>query len=218
MRADLHMHTLLSDGELLPIELARRAFVMGHKAIAFTDHAALSNLEMILTEGRKDIELAEEWGLQVLLGVEITHVPVSKMDMVVSKARRLGAEIIVVHGETISEPVEKGTNMAAVMNPDVDILAHPGFLTVEEAEIARSNGVYLEITARSSHCKTNGHVASVCKKVGAKMVLDTDAHSPSDLIDTPTALIIARGAGLDKDEAERTVLYHPFEIIKKRRG
>ena len=37
MRIDLHMHTFLSDGELLPIELARRAAVMNHEAIAFTD-------------------------------------------------------------------------------------------------------------------------------------------------------------------------------------
>jgi hypothetical protein len=31
-------------------------------------------------------------------------------------ARKAGAEIIVVHGETIAEPVEKGTNRAAVNN------------------------------------------------------------------------------------------------------
>ena len=46
MRIDLHMHTLCSDGELLPIELARRAKIMGHEAIAFTDHVDLSNLEL----------------------------------------------------------------------------------------------------------------------------------------------------------------------------
>jgi predicted metal-dependent phosphoesterase TrpH len=32
MRIDLHTHTLMSDGELLPIELARRAVVMKHEA------------------------------------------------------------------------------------------------------------------------------------------------------------------------------------------
>lgn len=218
MRADLHMHTLLSDGELLPIELARRAFVKGHDAIAFTDHVALSTLERVLDEGRKDIELAEVWGIKVLLGVEITHVPASRIDMVVSRARKLGAEIIVIHGETISEPVELGTNRAAVSNPEVDILAHPGMITEEEAELAKSNGVYLEITSRASHCKTNGHVAAIARTVGAKMVVNTDTHSPSDLIDSATAVLIGRAAGLSHADAQKAVLVHPYEIIKKRRG
>jgi histidinol phosphatase-like PHP family hydrolase len=218
MRIDLHTHTLLSDGELLPMELARRAFVKGHSAIAFTDHVALSTLERVLREAKLDIELAESWGMQVLLGVEITHVPAAKMDRVIAEARRQGAEIIVVHGETISEPVEKGTNLAAVSNPEVDILAHPGFITEEEAELAKSNGVHLEITSRASHCKTNGHVALVARKVGARMVVNTDAHSPSDLIDTPTAFMIAQGAGLSRKEAEEAVLVNPAALVKKRRG
>jgi histidinol phosphatase-like PHP family hydrolase len=218
MRVDLHTHTLLSDGELLPIELARRAFVMGHKAMAFTDHAALSTLERVINEARLDADLADAWGIQVLVGVEITHVPASRMDMVISRARKFGAEIIVIHGETISEPVEKGTNRAAVLNPEVDILAHPGFITEEEVELAKDNDVYLEITSRASHCKTNGHVAALAKRIGAKMVVNSDAHAPSDLIDTGTALTIARAAGLSNEEAERAVLVNPYDIIKKRRS
>ena len=35
---------------------------------------------------------------------------------------------VVVHGETLVEPVEPGTNRAAVSCPEVDILAHPGCL------------------------------------------------------------------------------------------
>ncbi len=216
MRIDLHMHTLLSDGELLPIELARRCAVKGHKAIAFTDHVALSTLDRVLDEASKDIPLAKEWNLEVLNGVEITHVPAKKIDMVVSKARKLGAQIVVIHGETISEPVEKGTNMAAVSNPEIDVLAHPGFITVEEAELAKKNGVALEITSRSSHNKTNGHVAKIARQVGAKMVLDTDTHSPGDIIDEQTAMIIARAAGLTEEEAHRACYETPEEIVKRR--
>ncbi len=35
---DLHTHTTLSDGELLPAELVRRAEMSGYQAIALTDH------------------------------------------------------------------------------------------------------------------------------------------------------------------------------------
>ena len=54
-----------------------------------------------------------------------------------------GAEIVVVHGETIVEPVIKGTNWSAVNCPEVDILAHPGLITVEEVEIAKYNDIAL---------------------------------------------------------------------------
>lgn len=216
MRAELHTHTLMSDGELLPIELARRALVKGTKTLAFTDHASLSNLERIISEGRKDADLAAEWGMLVLVGVEITHVPVRRIDEVVSKARKLGAEIVVIHGETISEPVEKGTNLAAVMNPEVDILAHPGFITLEEAQHARDNGVVLEITSRGSHCRTNGHVARMAQQAGAHMVVDTDAHSPGDLIDQATATQIALAAGLTREEADRALVETPKMIVKRR--
>lgn len=218
MRIDLHSHTLLSDGEVLPIELARRAVVKGHQAIAFTDHASLSNLDRLISEVSLDAELAKEWNIEVIAGVEITHIPVRKIDHVVKEARRKGAELIVIHGETISEPVEPGTNLAAVSNPEVDILAHPGFITLEEVELAKRNGVVLEITARRSHNPTNGHVANLAKQVGAKMVVNSDAHAPSDLIDLETAYKIAMAAGLSRQEAERAVIDVPHEILKKVKG
>jgi histidinol phosphatase-like PHP family hydrolase len=215
MRIDLHTHTLLSDGALLPIELARRAFAKQHKGIAFTDHVSLSTIERVIDETSRDCELAIEWNMEAILGVEITHVPVSKIDFVVAEARRLGAELVVVHGETICEPVEKGTNKVAVNNPDVDILAHPGFITVQEAQTAKDNGIALEITSRAMHSATNGHVAKIAREVGAKMVLNTDAHGPEDLLTEDEALIRAIAAGLTKIEAERAVRKTPLEIVRK---
>jgi putative hydrolase len=218
MRIDLHSHTLLSDGELIPIELARRAVVMGHTALAVTDHASLSNLDRLITETRRDVELAAEWGLDLIVGVEITHVPAKRIDQVVKEARRKGAELIVIHGETVSEPVEKGTNLAAVSNPEVDILAHPGFITKDEAELAKRNDVVLEITSRRSHNPTNGHVAKMALETGARMVVNTDTHSPSDLIDAEAALMIARAAGLPEREAQRAVYDTPREMVRRVRG
>ncbi len=215
MRIDLHCHTLMSDGELLPIELARRAVVKGHTAIAFTDHASISNLDRLINEGRQEAELAKEWDIEVLVGVEITHVPARKMDHVISEARRKGAELIVIHGETISEPVEKGTNAVAVNNPEVDILAHPGFITAEEVQMAKDNDVVLEITSRRSHNPTNGHVAKLAQEIGAKMVVNTDTHAPGDLIDYDTALQIALSAGLSRVQAERAVRDTPLELLRR---
>ena len=65
----------------------------------------------------KAAELSDS-DITVIPGVEVTHVPPSKMDKVIADARRFGAKWVVVHGETISEPVQAGTNRQAAMNPD----------------------------------------------------------------------------------------------------
>jgi len=218
LRSDFHTHTILSDGALLPIELIRRVAVMGYKAIGITDHVSLSNVERIVPEIIADCKMAEKnWDIIAIPGVEVTHVPLKKINHVIALAKKCGAELIVVHGESPVEPVEEGTNLIAVGNPDVSILAHPGFLTAEVAEKARDNNTFLEITARAGHSYTNGIVARRGKEVGAKFLVDTDAHDVCDLIDEGKAIAIALGAGLDKKEAKIAVTENP-DILLKRLG
>ena len=146
---DFHTHTFLSDGVLSPIELIRRALVRGYKAMAVTDHVGVGNLELVVKTLVKDCAQAtERWDILALPGVEITHVPKDDIDMVARAAKSLGAKLVTVHGETIVEPVEPGTNGAAVRSGAVDILAHPGLITYDDARIAAENGVYLEVSAR----------------------------------------------------------------------
>ena len=86
-RIDLHMHSLFSDGELLPSELTRRALVLNHEAIAITDHIDYSNIEEINElQGAID-DLNENWDIEVILGAEITHVPSSSIKPLAKRAR-----------------------------------------------------------------------------------------------------------------------------------
>ena len=164
MRADLHTHSIFSDGELIPAELVRRAAAIGHNAIAITDHVDMTNVEFVVTNVVKAVELCEDY-IRTIPGVEITHVPPSKIDKVAKLARKYGAEWVVVHGETVTEPVAPGTNRASAENPEIDILAHPGFITEEEAQLAKDNDVILEVTGRAGHNITNGHVVNMARKV-----------------------------------------------------
>ncbi|MDD1731017.1 MAG: histidinol phosphate phosphatase domain-containing protein [Methanothrix sp.] len=204
---DLHTHTTFSDGELIPSELVRRAEVLGYRAIGITDHADYTNIEHILSCVSKAKYMEEVLDIRILVGAELTHVPPPKIGPLASLARRLGAEIVVVHGETPVEPVRPGTNRAA-LEADVDILAHPGFITLEEAELARENNVCLEITSRRGHNITNGHVVRLAKMAGAKMIVNTDSHAPGDLISSKRAVEIAMGAGLTHEEAVDIVEKH----------
>jgi histidinol phosphatase-like PHP family hydrolase len=195
---DLHTHTLFSDGELIPAELTRRAAFAGYRALAMTDHVDLSNLDFILPRLLKvAADLGQAWGLTVLAGVELTHIPPAQIAAAAAAARQLGAQIIVCHGETIVEPVAAGTNLAALA-ADIDILSHPGLLTAEEAALAAERGIFLEVTTRKGHSLTNGHVVRMAQAAGARLVVNNDAHAPGDLVSLEMARKIAYGAGLDE--------------------
>lgn len=211
---DFHTHTFFSDGELVPSELVRRAHIKGYRAIGLTDHVDSSNLEHVLgciKRVARDLNSFQE--CRVIPGVEITHAPVDQIGMLVKQARDMGAVLVIVHGETIVEPVVPGTNLAAI-RAGVDILAHPGLISESDVRLAAKTGVRLEITSRGGHSLTNGHVAGLAVKYGAMMSMDTDSHSPRDLIDLQQALKILQGAGLDQNMAE-SVMKMNQDLLKR---
>jgi histidinol phosphatase-like PHP family hydrolase len=197
---DLHTQSLFSDGVLVPSELVRRAIMKGYEVIAITDHADSSNLDFTIPRVAAACnELNRRWKITALPGIELTHIPPETFAELTERARSLGAVIVVAHGETLVEPVHPGTNLAAI-EARVDILAHPGLITQEEAALAAKNGVHLEITSRKGHSLSNGHVAKVAGQTGAKLVIDTDTHEPGDLITDEMARNVLLGAGLSSEK------------------
>ncbi len=196
---DLHTHCLFSDGELVPAEHVRRAEVLGYSAIAITDHADSSNMDFIIP---RIIQAARELNpytkTRLIPGIELTHIPPQLFGELVARARNLGAHIIVGHGETVVEPVIAGTNRAAIES-GVDILAHPGFISREDAVLAAERGVLLELSGRRGHSLTNGHVAATAVAVGAKLAVNADAHGPGDFLTAEMAKTVALGAGLSEE-------------------
>ncbi len=218
-RIDLHTHSLFSDGVLLPSEQLRRAVAKGYGAIAITDHADSSNLaEVIHSLLRFAREQPDDFDLVFLPGVELTHVAPQSIARLARRAKELGAALVVVHGETLVEPVAPGTNAAAVRCADVDVLAHPGMLTPEDATAAAAHGVYIEITSRGGHCLSNGHVARVVTQAGAAMVVDTDTHEPKDMIDQESARLVAAAAGLNADQVYAATVTHPQAAVQRALG
>ena len=187
LRIDLHTHTFLSDGVLLPSEQLRRAVVKGYGAIAITDHADASNLDELLAQLlRFALQQRDDFPLVFLPGVELTHTGPASIAPLARRAKELGAALVVVHGETIVEPVAPGTNAAAVACPDVDVLAHPGMITLEEARTAAT-----------------------------KLVLNTDTHTPDNMIDQETARLVAAAAGLDTDGVYAATVTNPQEVVRR---
>jgi putative hydrolase len=215
-RIDLHTHSFFSDGVLLPSEMLRRVQVLGYRALAVTDHADASNLDELVGQlTRFSREGANGFDVTFIAGVELTHVPPAQIAPLARRARQLGVQLVVVHGETPVEPVAPGTNRAAVECPDVDILAHPGFITQVEASLAAMNGIALELTSRSGHCIANGHVARIGNLAGAQLVVNTDTHIPDDMIDQSRARLVALGAGLTEEQIQIALVDSPETLVSR---
>lgn len=199
---DLHTHSFLSDGELIPSELIRRAEAIGYKAIAITDHVDPSNIDLVVPKIVSVLKKLRNFiSIEAIPGAEITHVPPQIIHELVKEARHLGAKIVVVHGQTIVEPVAPGTNRAAI-EANADILAHPGIISEEDLLLAKEKGVALEITSRKGHSLSNGYVAKEAMRFGVPLCINTDAHSPSDLITKETAISILLASGIEKNRID----------------
>ncbi len=196
---DLHTHTFFSDGILSPAELVYRCKVNDLKAVALTDHVDYSNIEQVINGALKACsELTERYDIEVVAGVELTYIPPSDIGRMTEKARKLGAEIVIVHGETTAENVPAGTNISAI-RACCDILAHPGFLEPLHAKEAAERDVFIELTTRPGHRDGNLQVSTEAIKNNCRLILNTDSHSPQDVLDIQKVCAVLDQCGLEKD-------------------
>jgi len=216
-RIEFHCHSIFSDGHLLPAALIREADVRGHSVLAITDHVDDSNIESVIkTLVAFEKNTRGKLPIKFIPGVEISYIDPRHIIDQCRKARKLGAKLIIVHGESPVEPVYPGSNHAAVAQKGVvDILAHPGNISEEDVKLAVQNGVFLEITARKGHKQGNQHVAEMARKFGAKLLVDTDCHNENDLITQEQAFQLCKEAGLTDDEAVKTIRDNPLELLKR---
>lgn len=213
---DLHTHTLFSDGVLIPSELVYRAKVKGYDVIAITDHGDFSNLDFVLPRIKKAAkDLSSQYGITVVPGIELTYVPPKLIAKAVKMARRLGACIVVVHGETPAETVPEGTNLAGIL-AGADIIAHPGHITEEEVKAAKKHNVCLEITTRNGHSRTNPHVAALALKCNTRMVLNTDSHQPDDLMTDEKIAKALKLSGLSAKD-HKVMIENSYNIVNRRK-
>lgn len=210
---DFHTHSLLSDGALLPSELVRRAYMSGYKAIGISDHVDLSNIDFVVPRVVKASKVLNSSKIKVIPGIELTHIPPKDFPDLIKYARSGGIKLVIAHGETIYEPVIPGTN-AYALECDIDILAHPGLIALKEAKVAAKRGIYLELTSKRGHSLTNGHVAKIALQAKARLIFNTDAHNPEDLISYQVAKSIVFGSGLTASQV-KDVFANSLQLLKK---
>jgi len=214
---DFHTHTTISDGHAAPLEMARRCQQNGYAAYVCSDHVDETTVDRRVPEIVAACErVGRELELPTVPAVEVTRVAPERLFRVAARARSLGARLVVVHGETLGDFPQPGLNLAAARCTDVDILGHPGLISEEAAEMARKNGIHLEISAAGLHGLTNGHVARVALQLGVPLVLDSDAHRPEALLTEERARQVLHGSGIDLETVLRIAATAPFDVLARR--
>lgn len=201
---DVHVH-ISPDGlaqGLLPAEALRLAALRGLRAVGLvvrSDGSTKLPLRRLSTRVR---DLGLYLNMEACVGVELVHVPPALLPGAVADARKAGAELVLVHGESPADTVAEGTNVAAV-EAGADILAHPGLIDDQTAAYAAEKGVALELSACPRHCLTNAHVADMARRHGCLLAPGGNARTPEEFLRLPSWDTVCRGAAFSSDQIAR---------------
>ncbi len=200
---DLHTHSTLSDGTLSLIGLTKLAIRNGYSVLGITDHVFHYNYKSIAPKIIEFVENNQHRYKDILLvpGVEITFASRKQMEAITKYVRSIGTKLVVVHGEGSLDGTGHDTNNSAIDNC-VDILAHPGTITDNQAQKAANNNVAFELSARDCYRYSNKDIAEKAFRHGANLVINSDGHYESAMLTEEKILGVAKNANLTKEQLQ----------------
>ncbi|MDH3584650.1 MAG: DNA polymerase/3'-5' exonuclease PolX [Phycisphaerae bacterium] len=213
IKAELHAHTVASDGLWSIEELANAAKARGFHTVAVTDHSRAQAVANGLDEKRlirhiEDVRAADKKisGIRILAGSEVDILSDGKMDYSDKILSQLDLVVASPH-MALSQDDAKATKrlLRAIENPYVHIIGHPtGRLINRRAglqpdmakliQAAAETGTALEINAHHWRLDLRDTHARAAIEAGALLAINTDAHGPGDLDHLGFGILTARRA------------------------
>jgi DNA polymerase (family 10) len=235
IRGDLQMHTTASDGKNSILEMAHKAKEMGYDYIAITDHSKAVRVaggldEKQLAKHLKEIEKANSQtsGVRILKGVEVDILADGTLDLKDDILEECEVVLASVHSRFNMEEGEMTRRVIkAIRNPNVKILAHPtGRLILEREpfkinlkeviQAAIDHGVIMEINAYPDRLDLKDVDARMARDMGARLAIDTDAHSAQQLELMKFGVFTARRGWVEARDVINTLpLEGLLEVLKK---
>jgi DNA polymerase (family 10) len=216
IRGDLHIHSDWSDGTASIPELAREALRRGYEYIAICDHSPAQaiarglEIERLQQRNREIEKFRKQFSeLTILAGMEVDIRADGAMDYPDEILAELDFVIASLHtGWRASEEANTERILKAIANPWVDVIGHPTGRLIGQREpyevdlekvfaAAAAAGVALEIDAHPERLDLKDTHARRAKEVGAKLVIDTDAHRLDNLQLMRFGVATARRAWLE---------------------
>jgi DNA polymerase (family X) len=231
IRGDLQMHTVATDGKNSILEMAEKAIQMGYAYMAITDHSQAVRVaggldEKKLAKHLKEIEKVngKMKGFRILKGVEVDIMGDGSLDLKDDILKECEVVLASVHSRFNMEEGEMTRRIIkAIKNPHVHILAHPTGRLILEREAYKVNlkeviqaaidhGVILEINAYPDRLDLRDVDARLAKEMGAKLAINTDAHSAQQMELMRFGVFTARRGWV---EAKDVVNTRPLEELLK---
>jgi DNA polymerase (family 10) len=231
IRGDLQMHSTASDGKNSILEMAHKAKEMGYAYIAITDHSKAVRVaggmdEKQLAKHLKEIEKVNSQisGVRILKGVEVDILADGTLDLKDDILEECEVVLASVHSRFTMEEGEMTRRVIkAIQNPNVKILAHPtGRLILEREpfkinlkeviQAAIDHGVIMEINAYPDRLDLKDGDARMAREMGARLAIDTDAHSTLQLELMKFGVFTARRGWVEAGDVINTL---PLEGLLK---
>ena len=215
----VHVHTNHSDGRGTIEAMALAARDAGYHYIGICDHSKA----VVYANGMDEDRCRAQWeeidavnaeleGIRILKGIEVDIMPEGNFDFeeeFLAEFELVVASIHSVFSMTREEATERV--IRAVSSPYVDILGHPtGRLLLSRdgyplnakavCEAAAEAGTALELNAHPRRLDLDWRELRYAKECGAKVSINTDAHSIEGLDDMRYGVGIARKAGLARED------------------
>ena len=235
IRGDLHMHTTDTDGENSLEEMAHAARMRGLQYIAITDHSK----RVSMARGLDEAKLRDQWrqidafnqksdGLfWVFKGVEVDILENGTLDIsddCLSEADWVTASIHYGQRQPREQITERLLN--AIHNPHVHAISHPTGRLISRREpyevdmstvmdAAKRSNKILELNANPYRLDLNDIHTMTAVQLGIEIVINTDAHSLSNLDLMKFGVRQARRAGVRPSMVFNTL---SLAQVKKRLG
>ena len=232
---DLHMHTTATDGRADAEAMAVAARAAGLRYIAITDHSQALAMANGLDE-RRALEHARRLrelnsrleGITVLAGIECDIRADGTLDLAHDCLAELDIVIASVHSAFVQDEARMTDRiLAAIECPWVDVLAHPTGRMILKREgyqfnfdlvtaAAASTGLAIEINSQPYRLDLDEHHARLARDRGVKLVIDSDAHSPTALGNLRWGATVARRAWLTPADVLNTLPLPEFKRSLRR--
>lgn len=235
IRADLHMHTVETDGRATIEEMAEAALARGYRAIAITDHSQALAMARGMNEERalahiariRAADRAMGGRLRIFSGAEVDILADGRLDLADEVLAQMDVVIASVHSK-FEQPATEITArlLRAIANPYTRILGHPTGRRLLRREPIAMNldavasacaaaGVVMEINASPERLDLNADLARAAARRGARFSIDTDAHHPSHLDFIVHGIAVARRAEIGPSQVINTL--DPEALLKAMR-
>jgi histidinol phosphatase-like PHP family hydrolase len=216
IKGDLQMHSTWSDGSGSIAEMAEAAAERHYDYIAITDHSKGLKIAGGIDEKQLAQQAAEiravnsgstSNGTTVLRSVELNLNPQGQGDMDPASLRKLDIVLGCFHSSLRKSEDQTERYLAALQNPDVQILGHPrgriyNFrlgLTADWKTVfglAAKLDKAVEIDGYPDRQDLSIDLLRIAKKTGCKISLGTDSHGPSQLRFMEFSAAAALSAGI----------------------